>query len=214
MVFVRYVRDQHGNIAIMTALLLALLIGFAGAGIDFYAASNLRAQMQNATDAAALAGGSPFIKDSERVKIAKSTFDSEFRSGAKLVAKPALSAVVQSSSITVTARGDMRTSLIQILGVKKLDVGASSVASFDFITPEIALVLDVSGSMNAWLGGSSRLVALKAAATSLIDTVDANAKAANRPKYAIIPFNMTVNVGASNAGFVDGTTHPLFTGDT
>lgn len=208
-----FIRDRRGNIAMMAAILLALMVGFTGAAIDFYSASNLRAELQSATDAAALAGGSPFIKDSERERIAKRAFKREFRSVGKVMAPATVKVVLKDSTIRIEARSKMRTSFIQILGAKSLAVDVSSVASFDFIAPEIALVLDVSGSMNAPMGASRRLDALKSAATNLIDTVDANAKAAKRPKYAVVPFNMTVNVGAANAGFVDGTAHPLFASD-
>ena len=49
-------RGQQGAILVLTAFLLPFIIAFTGMAVDFGSAYVRRSQMQNAADAAALAG--------------------------------------------------------------------------------------------------------------------------------------------------------------
>ena len=55
--FVAFVRDDGGISAVMTALLIPVLVGFLGFTIDFGRVYQVQLELQNAADAAALAGG-------------------------------------------------------------------------------------------------------------------------------------------------------------
>ena len=77
---------------------------------------------------------------------------------------------------------------------------------------EIAMVLDVSGSMLASMGTDSRINVLKQAAHDLVNTVSAGANGSKPAKFGIVPFTMNVNIGTDNAQYVQGTNHALFNG--
>jgi Flp pilus assembly protein TadG len=51
----RFASEQRGSVAIIFALAMVPVLGMAGAAIDYGAASSARAQMAQASDAAALA---------------------------------------------------------------------------------------------------------------------------------------------------------------
>ncbi len=81
---------------------------------------------------------------------------------------------------------------------------------------EVAMVLDNTGSMSQTLGSTTKITALKSAASTLVDTLAAaaaNSTDPNAVKYAVIPFSMTVNVGSTyqNASWITGV-QPSSTG--
>lgn len=51
----RFLTDKSGNFGIMTAILLPVLLGFAGAGMELANVMQVKADMQNTADSAALA---------------------------------------------------------------------------------------------------------------------------------------------------------------
>ena len=51
----RFLADTNGNFGIMTAILLPVLLGFAGAGIELANVMQIKANLQNTADSAALA---------------------------------------------------------------------------------------------------------------------------------------------------------------
>lgn len=53
--------DRRGNIAIMTAFLAPLTLGFAGAGVDFYRWSNQRTELKELADMLATRGAREFL---------------------------------------------------------------------------------------------------------------------------------------------------------
>jgi Mg-chelatase subunit ChlD len=95
---------------------------------------------------------------------------------------------------SVRLTGTLDTSLLGVVGLKTMDVGAFSQVASGGGGAEIALVLDNTGSMAT----EGRMVALKAAAKSLVDTVMGSKGANGYLKIGIVPFSDYVNVGLSN----------------
>ena len=193
-------------------MVFALLIGAVGAGVDFSYSNVVRAEIQNAADAAVLAASSPSLDDSKRQAVAEKTF-------ASLMPERNLDGPVEvifdlseAGTVNVMAKARVVNQFAQLVGFRYIDVSATSVAKQSVRKPEIAFVLDVSGSMNAWMGSGNRITVLKTAAKKLIDTIDKNAVPSAPPSYAIIPFNMNVNIGVANSAYVSDTSDPLFAG--
>lgn len=204
--------DRRGNVAMMFAICLSLLVAFAGGAIDFNKSNNVYTDLQNAADAAALAGASARIADNKSKSTAEQVFDAEVLTYGVDGAISRTVRVSADNEVVVSASSVMPTSFLGIFGKKSLTVNVNSMAKQSFLKPEVALVLDVSGSMRATMGTDTRIGVLKTAANELIDTLDANAQPGSLPKFAVVPFNMNVNVGVANAAIVQDTNNPLFSG--
>lgn len=204
--------DNSGSIAIMTAMLMTLLLGFAGAAVDYGQMVYLRSRLQTALDAATLAGSNPLIADADRQTRFLNTFKANYEPKLK---------VPENLTFTYTAGSGGQASgsfvydtlFFKALGQQQSTIGATSAARFDQIDLEIVFALDISGSMRAGdMGGGTRLNALKTSVNKLVDIVLANKSANQNVKFGLVPFNMAVNIGTANASLVDGTTNPLFSG--
>ena len=204
--------DTRGNIAILFALSLTVIIALVGGAVDFSINAKVRAQLQNATDAAVLAAASPFIEDSERETVANRVLASELsRHNFSYAYSPHLN-ITPDNTVTLRVDADVPTNFLKIIGMNTTTADSLSVASQSVSDIELALVLDVSGSMNAGFGvGETRMDVLQRAAKDLVDVLAANSLG-GAPKFSIVPFNMNVNVGTANSAFVKNTTDPLFAG--
>lgn len=207
-----FVRDRSGSIAIMSAMLLTLLLGFAGAAVDYGQMIYLRSRLQHALDAATLAASNPLITDDVRqdrfTKAFKANYEPRLKTPDNLTFTYTAGSGGKGSGSFV-----YDTFFFQALGTPFATVGATSAARFDQNDIEIVFALDISGSMLAAdMGGGTRLNALKASVTKLMDIVMANKSPAQNVKFGVVPFNMAVNIGTDNAGLVEGTAHALFSG--
>ncbi len=167
----RFLTDTSGNFAIMTAILLPMLLGVAGAGIELANMMQVKADLQNTVDSAALAAATEArlkegkLTDEQISKIAKAFIASQAIDRLSDEEKKELdknSAI--SLTTTSTARSkvfDIKTTinhkitpnaLLAFLGVKAIDISVSGSAqsSVNNGSPiSMYLVLDRSGSM-AW----------------------------------------------------------------
>lgn len=165
----RFLADTNGNFAIMTAILLPLLLGFAGAGIELANVMQVKADLQNTADSAALAAATE-----ARLKEGKLT-DEQIKEIARAFVAGQLNGqlteeqrkeIEKNSPISLTttsdARGkvfDIKTTinrkiklnpLLAFIGAKTLDISVTGSArsSVNKGSPlSMYLVLDRSGSM-------------------------------------------------------------------
>jgi len=94
-------------------------------------------------------------------------------------------------SVSATARKQVNTHLLHMLGVDTLSAPAAGAAEERVDNVEISLVLDISGSM----ANNSRITNLRNAGQEFIDVVFENA-AQNKISVSLVPYNGQVNIGA------------------
>ena len=103
------------------------------------------------------------------------------------------------------------TTFTSIMNIKNIPVNLRSIAERGGHDIEVALVLDVSGSMRHGLSsGEIRIEALKNSAKKLVEIITNEQKTDQKIMFSIIPFTMNVNVGTENSQFVKNTDHALF----
>jgi Flp pilus assembly protein TadG len=209
MKFQEYCRTTSGNVGVMVALAALVLLGGAGAAVDYSHKLTWQTSLQAAVDGAALAAAG--ASENDREKTASLYFDANFKHDEN-VSLLKLKTSEDADAVVVTADISVQTSVMSALGFKTMKATAKGAASISDRSLEVALVLDVSGSMNASLGGNSRISVLKQAAQDLVDTITDGGKNMSKVEVGIVPFNMNVNVGKTNTSFVKDTTDPLFTG--
>jgi Flp pilus assembly protein TadG len=185
----RFGKCQQGATAIVLAITAVPLMLAAGMGLDYVRASNLKTRMQSALDAAALAAAaSPGMSDSERMEIARRSFDLNWRHPMTEGVEATPNFTISRNAVTAAASADMKTALMQLGGIDEIEItGTATVSIPEDKKAEIALVLDYSGSMEEISGGQVKYIAMRNAAKRLVD--DLRASAPNRVKTGLVPFS-------------------------
>jgi Flp pilus assembly protein TadG len=184
-------RDRAGNVAMMWALMGAVLVGLLGITVDFTRAQMLRAQMQNAVDGAALAAARGDTQtEAQREAAARAFFDSEMRDLAP-TATLTIADIPGTNQVTVGASMPMPLSLARIVRNEDWTIHVNSDAERSGNNIEVALVLDVTGSM-----AGQRIIDLRTAATNLVDTVIRDQQVPYSSRIALVPYSMGVNAGS------------------
>jgi Flp pilus assembly protein TadG len=189
----RFCADRKGNVAILFGLCVIPVMGLVGAAVDYSRAASVRTAMQAAADAAALAAARDVANQSQAqiAAYAKRVFDANFhRTDATL---ESVTTTKGAKTITVTAKGTVKTTIMAILHVDEMAVGTSSEVGWGTNKIELALVLDNTGSMAT----SDKMPALKKAANDLLDALEKASPDKDAIKISIVPFDTQVNVGAS-----------------
>jgi Flp pilus assembly protein TadG len=185
----RFVRREDGNIATFSVMLFSLMVMCGGLAVDLMRYEQVRSSLQQTLDRCTLAAAA--LKQTlDRKAVCR---DYALKAGLDVP----LSAIVNNSTQTgftdvrVSASIRQPTVFAGMLGINYFDVPARSSASQSVTNVEIALVLDVSGSM---VQPATKLSSLKSAAKEFTTTVLAN-DTQNRTSIAIVPYNGQVNLG-------------------
>lgn len=191
----RFARDVRGNIALSVGIAAIPLFALGGAAIDYAAQSQSQAKLQAAVDAGALAGATSGYEKPKDVKDAVIRF-AKANSGNDFLLDPANVKVEfgGNGSIRVSATSSYSTTLLKIAGIETLPVTAFAQSNISASGAEIALVLDVTGSM-----AGIKIDALKVAAEQFVtETTKPNAKKPDAVKLSLVPYAKYVNVGLAN----------------
>ncbi|NIA68885.1 hypothetical protein HBA54_09800 [Pelagibius litoralis] len=188
----RFRRDTHGNLSIFFAFSVVAILGCVGIAIDTSVAYNVRSQLAAAVDAAALAGARAFSSPNRDADIQR-FFDANFQAGymGSVLAPLQIVPNDEARTVTVTAKATIPTFIMRVLGTDSTDISATAEATLSSRDVEVALVLDVTGSMDG-----SKIVALRAAANELVDIVVQDQQDPFYSKVALVPYSNAVNVGA------------------
>ncbi|MBK8542583.1 MAG: pilus assembly protein [Caulobacteraceae bacterium] len=188
-------RNRAGNVAMMWALMGTVLIGLVGLTVDFTRAQAIRNTMQNAADGAALvAERSSNLSMAARTDAARAYFDAE------------VGDTVSNVTFTVTELADgghrvaasmpMPMSLASVISNNPWTIGVAAEAQANASPPiEVVMALDNTGSMSNDMG------ALRQGAQDLADTL--LGLDGDTVSVGIVPFVAQVNIGTSNAAWVD-----------
>ncbi|MFZ3481787.1 pilus assembly protein TadG-related protein [Sphingomonas sp. 3-13AW] len=217
----RLAKDTRGNALILMAAGLFPVLAAIGSGVDIARAHMARTKLQQAVDAAALAGRRAMTGDD--IATAQPEVDAylafNFPEGlygsTKVIAtttKPDM------GEVRVQARTSVPTTVMAIFGYKKIDISVSGVAVQTFKNVDIMLVLDTTGSMQDSINGVRKIEALKSAVRALYQQLqpaqEALKKKGLRMRFGIVPYAATVNVGkllyAKNPNYIRTTNVPYY----
>lgn len=161
-VFHRFYQDASGNVYMLTMLMLLILVGTAGASIDLGRQQLVRIKLQQASDAAALAGAlAPAGTD--KATVAARYFAMNFPQEYLGVNRPNPSIRI-GDRVTVSATADVETYFVRHIGTESIVSSGNSAVAVDAARNDqkydLLLVMDVSGSMrDDDVGNSSSLEA-------------------------------------------------------
>jgi Flp pilus assembly protein TadG len=193
-----FLADCKGNIAISFGLLLVPMTIAAGAALDLANANYVRTTLQAAADSAALAGGNQMAMDDTKLQELVVSY-------AKANGAPGVIDVVtrvkgrsklNEGVFEVVIEGKLKTSLMALAGISEMDVSVSSTVTVGSRALDLAMVLDVTGSMEQTIpSGGTRMQALRTAATNLVRIIESEKASYAKLKVGVIPFAEYVNVG-------------------
>ncbi|MEE9348100.1 MAG: pilus assembly protein TadG-related protein [Robiginitomaculum sp.] len=178
----KFWNDTRGNFATMFAVASMGLLMSVGAAVDYATLSNVKYKLQNAADASALAGA--IVANAQlsgRIDTARTAFDQNLlTAGDGLEAHgPSIGFNDAAQEVTVIGRADVKLFVMGFINSSSSKVEVRSTVNYgvDNIKPvAVAFVLDVSGSMNDVLSGSTwitKVDLLKTASELLFDEVEA-----------------------------------------
>ncbi|WP_236547449.1 TadE/TadG family type IV pilus assembly protein [Brevundimonas sp. G8] len=205
----RLLSDRGGNVVMIFALVMPALIMITLGGIDINRITTVKARVQDALDAAALAAARSSHTDPVKLRE---------------VAVVALRANLRNASVEPFADSDVKIQLTdnQVI-IADLKVQVKTLVANVFLPPygtildktlpvnvhsevnrssrniEVALALDITGSMDNCTRNcppTSKIAALRAAANELVGIVVQDEQSPYYSKIALVPYSMGVNVGA------------------
>lgn len=177
---------------ILTLFIFMFMLVMAGLGIDSMRHEMHRAHLQATLDSAVLAGAGASTEEQ-----AKHTVEDYFAKAGmteylNAISEDDIDIGLNSAYVTASAEFDMDTYLMKLSGVDRLSTSAEATAQTRVPKLEIALVLDVSNSMNEdGTNGKSKMDNLQKAAKEFVTTILETTDPGNAT-ISIVPFSTSV----------------------
>lgn len=193
--------DRRGNVALIFGLSLPVMVLMTVGGVDIHRASTVRVNLQDALDASALAAArSPYTDPADIQRVGMDALRANLTNYPNIILREDKTTFVLNEDQVVVAKGsvDVKALVANIFLPPYgqfmddyLPVGAYSEVNRSSKNLEVALVLDITGSMSG-----SRITSLKDAANDLVDMVVQDLQTPYYSKMSIIPYSMGVNLGS------------------
>lgn len=190
----RLIRDQRGNVLMLTAAALVPVLSMVGSAVDIGRAYMAQLRLQQACDAGVLAGrramaGGTYL-DANKLEATKMF---NFNYPADIYGSSAISfssSVQGTTDVAGTASAFLPTSVMKIFGFPGFTLTASCAAKLEIANTDVMLVLDITGSMRG-----SRITALKNASKLFLTTLMSADAGSGRVRVGVVPYSGAVNVG-------------------
>jgi Flp pilus assembly protein TadG len=199
-------QDRRGGVAPIFAIAIIPVFGLVGAAVDYSRANAIRAGMQSAIDATALAMAklAPTLTKAELDQKSNDYFKAMFNQPeAKNVVITPNYTTAGGSQLNISVSGSMDTSFMKLMGFSSLNIGSNSTVKWGNSRLRVALALDNTGSMS----DDGKMTALKDATNKLLTQLKNAATNSADVYVSIIPFSKDVNVDSDNksANWIDWT---------
>ena len=192
-----FVSDRQGAIAIIFVVALIPLLAAAGAAIDLSRAYVVKQRLGYAVDAAGLAVGASISDDTAELQLLLERYFAANYPAAEVGVPATPQMTIDGNEITVTATASVDATLMRIMGIDQIDVGAEALVVRKVTGLDVALVLDNSGSMSG-----SKISSLKTAATNFINILFGSETTSDTLQVGIVPFTGVVNIGKTNTTYI------------
>lgn len=203
----KFLADERGTMAIILAVSIVILVVVVGLAVDSGRAYSASTKVTAAADTAALAAAKLLedenLSDSDLRQVAAKAFAANIRQlelGDVSITNFTAFIDRTNSSVKVTANVSVPTTFARLGGVSSIDFTPNTTVTLKAKKIELALVLDVTGSMNL----DGRLAAAKFAAKELVDALYVSAPLKGSVKLSLIPYAGAVNLGSAAATASNG----------
>lgn len=199
----RYAKENLAATAIAFALVIPVVVGAAGLAVDMSAAYMVKQRLSHALDAAALAAAASANAGGDVNAKVQQFFNMNYPPE-KIGATYDLNVAQNGDDIKVSARADYNTTFGRLMGINVITVDEDTTVTRELLGLEVALVLDVTGSMST----NNNIGTLRTAATNFLNILCRGVSCSSLVKIGIVPFAPAVNVGPYGLGKnPDGSTY-------
>lgn len=197
-----FAKDRRGAFAMQFALLAVPLCACTGLAVDGGRAFLARFELAAALDAAALAVGSNLDDDTDLDAVARKFVEVNFKTQHdNPIDLELVELGGEDDALVLRGSVAINTFFMPIIGQPYVTVAAESEVRRGGSNVEVALALDVTGSMN-----STRIAGLKSASQILIDEVVSTQQTPFFSKVAIVPWAQSVNISKTGKDHVPAST--------
>lgn len=198
----RIARDERGNVMILTALGIMLLLGMGGGALDLGRIYLVKSRMQQGCDAGVLA----FRKSMQGTAVTPTTyptalayFNANFspgRYGSQNTQFPSPT-VDENVIVHGVASTVVPVTLMRVFGFRQVALSTTCDAQLQLPNTDVMFVLDTTGSMTDTNPGdsSNRITGLRTAVLNFYNTLEQAKLAGTQVRYGFVPYSNTVNVG-------------------
>ncbi len=208
-IFSRFAKDRGGNFMVMFGLGIFMIFLAGGLAFDYSVALMNKTRVNNALDAATLAAARGLAAgelSADAVSEVEDYLEAVFAANLDvedLEASPYsvdnIEIDTEAQSVSATASMNQRLYFIKVgSSHETMNIESDTAVSYGVGNVEVAMVLDVTGSMNG-----SKLTALKASANLGISQIlGVNTDTSEKARISIVPYARGVNVGADLSKYV------------
>jgi Flp pilus assembly protein TadG len=216
-----FARDNRGSVAILMGLMVFIMMSLLGLTVDLGRWMLARKQTQEAIDTAALAGLKKYQEtssESQALATANVNFEFSKPKGDGIQGTVSFKLIESNTAMTVAASTlTVDTPFMRIAGVEKLPILKAGTSEYAITklgvgqntgtSLEVSVMIDITGSMNESDNkGSTKLEAVKSAATSMVDLLVWDDQSQYTSKVAIVPFSEGVRLTQAQADLAHGVT--------
>lgn len=198
-----FLRSDRGSVLTWGAFLMVPLICFMGIGVDAARGYLVKARLSQALDAAALSAGRKTADAAKAEEIAKTVFKANFPPGfmdASLDG-PTITFDTDKATVTASATAVIQTYFVRIVGQDTFTVLASSEVTRKTVYMDVVVSIDVSGSMDDYIGGVKKVDAASAAARTLVDSLFGTAETKDLLKMGLVTWNSNARILDINSSY-------------
>ena len=183
----RFAKDENGAVLVFSLTLFILMVMMGGLAVDLMRYETTRTTLQNTLDRSTLAAAS-LSQTLNPESVVRDYF-------AKAGISQYLTAVnvdngLNYRNVHADAKANADPYFLHMIGINKFEAPGNASAEQRISNVEIALVLDVSGSM-----AGTKIAGLKTAASEFVASVLAN-DGDDRISIGLVPYNGQVNLGS------------------
>jgi Flp pilus assembly protein TadG len=201
----RFIRDTRGNIAMLFMFMAVALFFFAGGAVDYSRMNSVRADMVESLDASGLAVArlatfDPSLTDAELSAYGEKFFLANFQQAPQLQNLKVTFDMSNNAVIAPCVSGQLNTYLLRLVQIDQFNMDTCvEITKQGSGKVELALVLDVTGSMNSFIGSERKIDSLKAAVDQLLNVLYGSKTTSENLKIGVVPFNAYVNAGGASS---------------
>ena len=212
---------ERGAVAPIVGVCAIMLVGAVAVAVDVGRGQVAQSKLQSALDSAGLAAGAVVAQnlDEEDLKPEAWKYLRENFAGETIDASIDeddfdLELSDDQMLVTLEARASLPTTFMRIFGHDIMHVSARTEITREMTGLEVALVLDVTGSMTGDVSATDsteKITALRNAAHELLNVVFGDNDTVDDLWVGIVPFSQTVNIGTDRSAWLtDYTTKMLY----
>lgn len=197
-----FLSDERGTVAVIFGLTLIPIMLSAGIAVDYSRIAHTRGVIDEALDAAVLMSTKSMAKGATTNTAFRAKFEDFLYANINGRTNLASNIEVEefrpnpvTGKIFASVRTNVKMAFLGIIGKNSVDIVSRSEAVMSSKKVELAMMLDVTGSMNS----QGKIAALKLAANDAIDILMPGSSVNNNVRISLVPYSSGVNIGRSLA---------------